>query len=185
MRIWIAWFGQRSIAVALLAACAVLSSGCMHGPATTGADASTATFIVVRHAEKAMDDPIDPPLTPVGQARAGRLVTLLQDEPLTAVYATAFRRTQATAAPTAQAWGLEVATYDARQPAREFAAQLRRQHRHGTVLVVGHSNTIPAIASALCACAVDAMPETEYGRYFRLSAPPQADRPARLEERAW
>jgi broad specificity phosphatase PhoE len=140
-----------------------------------------ATFVVVRHAEKAQDDPRDP--SPAGRARAERLAGMLADAPLAAVYATPFRRTRATAQPAARLHGLTVTTYDAAQPAAALAARLRASHARGTVLVVGHSNTAPALAAALCACVVEPMPKDEYGRYYRLGASPGA--PARLEVLAW
>lgn len=164
----------------------VLAAGlaaCASPPATHDAAAPGTTFILVRHAEKAADDPRDPSLLPAGEQRARRLAELMRSEPLHAVYATPFRRTRATAAPSAQAHGLQVRTYDAAQPAAAFAAQLRREHREGSVLVVGHSNTVPALAAALCACPVEPMPDTEYGRRYRLTA--QGDAPARLEVIAW
>ena len=67
-------------------------------------------------------------------------------------------------APTAAAHGLTPSPYDAALPADELAARLRSEHPRGTVLVAGHSNTVPGIVAALCACAVEAMPETEYDR---------------------
>ena len=59
-------------------------------------------------------------------------------------------------------------TYDARLPAADFAAQLRRDHVAGTVLVVGHSNTVPGIAAALCQCTVPPMEDTEYDRWTSI-----------------
>jgi broad specificity phosphatase PhoE len=97
-------------------------------------------------------------------ARAARLADSLRNEPLAAVYATAYRRTQQTALPSAQAHGLAVTTYDAAQPVAEFVTQLRRSHPTGTVLVVGHSNTAPAIAAALCQCEVSPMGDNDFGR---------------------
>jgi len=134
------------------------------------------TFIVVRHAEKADDGSQDPPLNPAGHARAQRLAALLRNTPLRAVYATAYRRTQATAAPAAASGGVPVITYDAKQAAAEFAQRLRRDHADGTVLVVAHSNTAPAIAAALCQCAVAPMDDAEYDRHMviRLDARGQA-----------
>lgn len=160
---------------AWLAACAGVPE-----PAPTGA-----TFVIVRHAEKATDDPRDPSLTPVGQARAERLARMLADAELTAVYSTGYRRTQSTAQPTARQHGLPVTTYDAAQPPEVLAARLRAAHPGGTVLVVGHSNTAPGLAAALCACDVEPMTESAYGRYYRLAAPASADAPARLEVLAW
>jgi phosphohistidine phosphatase SixA len=47
-----------------------------------------------------------------------------------------------------------VTTYDAALDAKDLASTLKQRHASGTVLVVGHSNTVPAIAAALCACVV-------------------------------
>ncbi|WP_165967350.1 SixA phosphatase family protein [Luteimonas aestuarii] len=126
------------------------------------------TFIVVRHAEKAADDPRDPTLNDAGQARAQRLVALLRDEALVAIYATQYRRTRQTATPLATARRLAVTGYDAARSADDFAAALREAHRSGTVLVVGHSNTVPGIVAALCGCTTEAMPESEYDRISRV-----------------
>ncbi len=157
----------------LLMAAALSAAG---GCATRDADnaqppqmaAATTTFVIVRHAEKGVDDPKDPSLSEIGQARAQRASERLADERVTATYATRYRRTQMTAAKTAQVHGLQVATYDAAQPAADFAAQLRRTHTSGVVLVVGHSNTVADIAGALCACTVAPLGEDEYDRWIEI-----------------
>lgn len=154
---------------ALACLCAALVAGCAQpvrqAPTPTG---PPLVFVLVRHAEKAADDPKDPSLGEIGQARAQRLARSLEDAPVTAVYATAYRRTRQTALPTAAAHGLDVVTYNARQPADAFAAEVRAAQRHGTVLIVGHSNTVPAIAAALCGCAVAPMREDEYDRRIEI-----------------
>ncbi len=159
------------------AALALLLAGCAT-PRDRALPATT--FVLVRHAEKAADDPRDPGLTDAGKARAARLAASLADAPLRAVYATAYRRTRDTAGPSAAAHGLEVAVYDAREPAADFAARLRAAHRSGTVLVVGHSNTVPAIAAALCACPVAPMREDEFDRRIEIRLGPEG--PASLSE---
>ena len=126
----------------LLAACA--------GVPRPDADPAT-TFIVVRHAEK-IDASRDPGLSATGQARAQALAGLLAGEPLAAAYATEFQRTQQTALPSAEAHHLAVTRYPAGSPAIAFADQLRATHPRASVLVVGHSNTVPAIVAALCRC---------------------------------
>lgn len=173
---------RRIVTAVPAAMLAVVLASCRTSPATSGPDAS-ATFVVVRHAEKAADDPRDPSLLPAGTARAQRLATMLRDAPLRAVFATPFRRTQQTAAPTARSHDLPIQVYDPAEPAAALARRLRDSHRDGTVLVVGHSNTAPALAAALCGCAVAPMPETEYGRHYRLTV--EGDGPARLEVIAW
>ncbi len=150
----------------LLACCLSLLAAC-----TTPLLATTAhgvTFVVVRHAEKAGDDPRDPNLSEAGRARAAALAGLLQQRDLVSAYATGFRRTQQTAQPAADAHGITVATYDAALPAAEIAERLRRENAAGTVLVVGHSNTVPQIASALCACEVAPIDEDDYGNLYEI-----------------
>lgn len=139
----------------LLGACAVTP----HTPA-----AATTTVILVRHAEKAADGTQDPPLTAAGLERAQALKSRLHDVPLKAVYSTPYARTRQTAAATAQDHGLAVIEYDAKTPAAQFAQRLRDEAKGATVLVVGHSNTVPGIAAALCQCDVPEMSEAEYDR---------------------
>lgn len=139
----------------LLAACA----GTPPRDGTAGA-----TFVVVRHAEKISDTERDPDLSTTGLERARRLVETLAGEEVVAVYTTDYRRTRQTVQPVADASHVEANVYDARQPADAFAARLKATHRRGTVLVAGHSNTVPDIVAALCACRVEPMPETEYDR---------------------
>lgn len=143
----------------------VLLAACASAPPTPTPGAS---FVIVRHAEKANDDPRDPSLSEAGRARAQRLAAALKSQPVRAIYATAYRRTQQTGEPTAQSHRLQVVTYDAKQPATDFAATLRREHAAGTVLVVAHSNTAPDIAAALCQCTVAPMTETEFDRRMRI-----------------
>lgn len=130
------------------------------------------TFVLIRHAEKADDDPRDPSLSQAGRKRVDKLVSRLRDTPLTAVYASGYRRTQQTAAPIAAAHHLAVATYDAARPAADFAGALRSANPTGTVLVVGHSNTIPALAQALCSCDIGPTADSEYGRRITIRVLP-------------
>jgi broad specificity phosphatase PhoE len=157
-------------------ACACLLAAC----ATPRPQAPATTFLVVRHAEKAEDGTRDPPLSPAGEARARRLASAVRGEAVVAVYATAFRRTQHTVLPTATAHGLGVTTYDAGLPAAALAARLRAAHRAGTVLVVGHSNTAPQLAAALCGCAATPLADGDYGRVYRVRV--DGDGHAQLQE---
>src|SRR5688500_8806197 len=152
---------------------ALLACLCLLLPAACAApqarDASVA-FIVVRHAEKAKDDPRDPSLSKAGQERARALARTLQNQPIVAAYATQYRRTRQTAQPAADAHGVTVIAYDADLPPSALAARLRRDHAAGTVLVVGHSNTVPDIVSALCGCAVLPLAESDYGDLYRITS---------------
>jgi|JI8StandDraft_2_1071088.scaffolds.fasta_scaffold76492_2 broad specificity phosphatase PhoE len=138
--------------------------------------------VVVRHAEKAQDDPRDPSLSETGRQRAAALATQLQGLRLAAIYATPFRRTQLTAQPSAAAQGLQIevrefASRDPDEDARALRETLLREHRGEAVLVVGHSNTVPAIIEALSGEEAEAMPETEYDRLslIRIEADGRAE----------
>lgn len=155
----------------LLAACAGVATGSA-GSAAAGATVAPLAFVVVRHAEK-VNDSRDPDLSPAGQARARALAGQLRDAPLVAAWSSAYARTRQTGQATAQAHGLDLREYDAAMPAADLAAMLRREHRHGTVLVVGHSNTVPDIVAALCACAVAPIDEATYGGRYDIE--PGAD----------
>jgi broad specificity phosphatase PhoE len=157
----------------LLAACATQPGE----PPVRPRDSPALEVVVVRHAEK-LADGNDPALSDPGRARAQRLAHLLRDAPLVAVYSTDTQRTRQTAKPSADGHGLAVTIYNPRMPPAEFVAWLKQTHPHGTVLVVGHSNTAPEIAAALCRCDVAPMSETEYDRVMRVRF--AADGSARL-----
>lgn len=116
------------------------------------------TIILVRHAEKDFGD--DPNLTEMGKERAERLREMLKETDIAAVYSTDFKRTIQTAEPVANERGLRIQLYSP-QDLRFFAPQLVRRHRGETILVVGHSNTTPAMASYLD-------PNAEYPRFSEL-----------------
>jgi phosphohistidine phosphatase SixA len=127
-----------------------------------------ATFVVVRHAEKVDDGSRDPGLSERGAARAQALAARLHAAPLVAAYATAFRRTQQTAQPAAAMHRVALTTYDASMPAADLAAILRVRHASGTILVVGHSNTVPDIVAALCACQVAALGDDDFDALYAV-----------------
>lgn len=156
---------MRTLAGAALAGMALTLAACAAAPAR---DPGAVTFIIVRHAEKGTDDARDPSLSEVGQARAQRLAALLSDVPIHAAYATAYRRTYQTAQPVAADHFFRITTYDAQLPVPQFAERLRALHKTGTVLVVGHSNTVPAIVGALSGQPVAAMGEDEFDRLYRV-----------------
>lgn len=140
-------------------------------PAAAPATPPDATVVVVvRHAEKATDDPRDPALSEAGTARALALARQLEGLGLDAAYATQYRRTQLTAAPAAGAAGIPVTVrpVDAANAASygtDLARDLRALPPGSTALVVGHSNTVPAIVAAISGQPALEMPETEYDRY--------------------
>ncbi len=114
--------------------------------------AADTIVLVVRHAEKAGASG-DVPLSEAGMARARALVDVGRAAGVTAVVTTQFQRTRQTGAPLAQALGITPQVIDVRggvpEHAKAIADSVRARYAGGTVLVVGHSNTVPAIVHAL------------------------------------
>ena len=171
---------QTRRAFTLAATLAVLGAGLSGGGAQTPI-AATTTVILVRHAEKASTPTADPPLTSAGEARARSLLAAVREAGVNAIITTQFLRTKSTAAPVAAALGITpevVAATGATHP-RDVAAAIR-QHAGQTVLVVGHSNTIPAIIAALGAREPPPICDEEYDDLYIVTVPPTG--PAKLIE---
>ena len=88
-----------------------------------------------------------------------------------AVISTQFVRTRTTATPAATRLGLAVDILDARLTARATADSLLARHRGHTVLVVGHSNTVPAIVEALGAPKPADICDAGYDNVFIVTMP--------------
>jgi phosphohistidine phosphatase SixA len=121
---------------------------------------------VMRHLQKA--EGADPPLAELGRANAALLPDLVLRDPPRAIYVSATRRARETAAPLAVALGIVPQEYDPRDtPA--LLARLRAE-RH-TVLVVGHSNTVPDIVEGMGGRRPDPIDETTYGWIYYIYGP--------------
>jgi broad specificity phosphatase PhoE len=120
------------------------------------------TFVVVRHANWRDDGSKDPPLTEAGEIRARRLADLIHAYPGVATYATRFRRARDTARPTAVLWEVPVTTYDIALAPAELVNQIKQRHPQGAILIVAHSDTMPAIVAEICRCPTEPNPEIPY-----------------------
>ncbi|MFC6998676.1 SixA phosphatase family protein [Rufibacter roseus] len=114
--------------------------------AATGQGGKTIVYLV-RHAEKSTENPQDPALSAEGQKRADDLLQRLVKEPVQALYATKYKRTQQTLQPLAQAKSLPVQIYEASDFAG-LAQRIKDNHQGQTVVVAGHSNTVLPILEA-------------------------------------
>lgn len=114
---------------------------------------SSTTIILVRHAEK--DTSIvgstamqaDPPLSAAGKIRSEKLVEVLKSYPIQAIFSTKYNRTRSTAMPIAAKLGVEIQIYDPSKQAD--LASLLKSWKGKTILVVGHSNTVPGLVNLL------------------------------------
>ncbi|WP_296170127.1 phosphoglycerate mutase family protein [uncultured Brevundimonas sp.] len=128
------------------------------------------TVILVRHAEKA-DQSTDPVLSEAGQARAEALAARLSTVSVDLILTSPLQRTGLTATPSAEASGLQPEAISLEGGTQAHVAavveRIRAQPEDATVLVVGHSNTIPLIARALGQSTPD-MADCEYDRLLTI-----------------
>ncbi len=137
----------------------------------TAVPAMAQTVVIVRHAEKA-DASADPLLSEAGQARARALAAELADAHPSLILTSPLQRTILTAAPTAEYHSApsEIVSLEGGGGAHIAAtvARVRALPEDATVLIVGHSNTVPLIARALGYAEAADMPECEYDRVTTL-----------------
>lgn len=119
--------------------------------AAAAASADPVIF-VIRHAERADTSPTaammanDPELAAAGRERAKALASMLKDADVKAIFTSEYRRTRQTAEPLARELNLEPTTI----AAADTGALLQKLREATTnVLVVAHSDTIPAILKGL------------------------------------
>jgi broad specificity phosphatase PhoE len=140
-----------AFALASLAAAACGPSCSCEGPVP---EAGTVVIYIVRHAEK---EPVledapeperkDPPLSAAGQLRALGLAKDLPVREIEAVYVTDTKRCRDTASAVLAVKAVTPTIYPAQDT--EGLAQRIRRRRGQSVLVVGHSNTIPPLLAEL------------------------------------
>lgn len=130
--------------------------------------AQAQTIVLVRHAERVAEGGSDPQLSPEGQARAHALASGLADEKLALVLTSPLARTRQTGEPAARAAGLTVTPISLEGGSAAHVARVaeaaRQAPAEATVLVIGHSNTVPEIAKALGDTAAQPMSECEFDR---------------------
>jgi|SRR5437763_13777730 len=149
-----------------------------------GAASAQQTVILVRHAElqgAAMAEPKQLPLSEAGEARAKLLASVLRDAGIDAIYVTDFLRTNKTAEPLARALGKELIVLP-KGDAQELVQRLAANHAGQTVLLVGHTDTIPGLVKALGHPADIKIDAQDYGNIFVVT-PRNGTAPALLRLR--
>lgn len=140
-----------------------------------GSHAFAQNIFLVRHAERADTTSggpatmaADPDLSEAGRARAASLAAMLKDARISAIFVTEYKRTQQTAAPLAKALGL-TPTVITSKDTPGLVAKLRETD--GNALVVGHSNSVPDIITALGVKGAPSIADTEYDNLFIVGEP--------------
>jgi 2,3-bisphosphoglycerate-dependent phosphoglycerate mutase len=138
-------------AVSCILITVALLSCSQNGDETTEKDVLKAEpnwFYLVRHAEKVEDGTQDPDLTDKGKNRSALLYEMLKENPPAVIYSSPFKRCILTVQPLADSLGLEVTMYDP-SDSPKLMDEIFEKHSGKSVLIVGHSNTIPGIANLL------------------------------------
>lgn len=138
----------------------VLGYRCWFNPVTT--------IILVRHAEKAPGE--NPPLTEDGHRRAGALAHALGSAGVEAIFVSEFLRTQQTADSLALLLGLTPEIIPAGNT-EELTGRILEDFAGNTVLVAGHSNTVPDIMAALGISSPPPIPENIFDNLFIVHRP--------------
>jgi broad specificity phosphatase PhoE len=151
--------------------------------ATSTASAQPSTVILVRHAERGTEPANDPVITEAGAQRAIALKEVLRGARVTSVITTHLQRTQLTAKPLMEAVGLTPIVVRAGGAGHvdSVAAAVRRRPAGDVVLVVGHSNTIPAIVGALGGPKLQDLCDSQYSMLYILEFPPGGGAPRFIE----
>ena len=162
--------------LAVLSALAFALASCASAPLaespTVPSDRGETTVYLVRHGEKATDDPADPTLSAKGSERAASLATQLREAGINVIITSHLRRTILTAEPLARLRRVTpeiVPIRGSTQAHIDSVAAAVRRHSGGTILVVGHSNTIGRIAEALGGDRVGDLCDNEYSNLIVLA----------------
>jgi imidazolonepropionase-like amidohydrolase/phosphohistidine phosphatase SixA len=121
------------------------------------------SLYVMRHLQRGEGS--DPPLSEEGLRNAGRLHAVLAQDPPAAIYVSRTRRAQETVAALAKALGLTPKLYDPGNPQALIDVVARET---GTVLIVGHSNTVPDIVQRLGGTAPAPLGEADFGDIWHV-----------------
>ena len=127
------------------------------------------TVVLVRHAEKGPGR--DPDLSGEGKRRAMALVDVARSWGAAAVIHSQFRRAAQTAEPLSTHLGIPLRKVEYVPGQEEAHADavvrlMREQYPYSTVVIVGHTSTLPVIMKKLGIEAPREIPETEYGTLF-------------------
>ena len=156
------WLYASAITCALIGSSLPISAWAQSGPTAV---------ILVRHAEKAAIAGDDPPISEIGHERARALAAALAASPPSAIIVSSRIRTAETAADVAKAVGVtpQVISLDGGGAAHIAAVVAAVRQSHGVVLVVGHSNTVPAVMKALGGPTLPDICDATYSHLFVLT----------------
>lgn len=134
------------------------------------------TVFLIRHAEREDEPRQDPPLKKEGVARSQELARLLSGAGIKAIFTSQFTRTKQTAEPLATKLGLTVTSFTLKsnpsnprliavESTQEVAGKILERSGE-SVLVIGHSNSIPDVIKMLGGDTVPTIDERKFDDLF-------------------
>lgn len=152
----------RPLLAALLIACVSLP--------VLAANPERGVIYLTRHASTVEDGSRDPELCPMGWYSARALANLLEPVGIRTILTSSLIRTQQTARPLSVRTDTPITVVDVAADVHQHAAEVaqRAAVAEGPVLVVGHSNTVPAIIRALGGPIIDDLKHDQFGDLFVL-----------------
>jgi 2,3-bisphosphoglycerate-dependent phosphoglycerate mutase len=148
----------------VISGCSVSSHSLQIGGEGDALEINKTVVYLSRHAEKSKHKSKDPELSEKGKQTARRLAKYLDGISLDQIYSTPYKRTRNTASAVAEAHNLFI--NELYLPAHEMARLLVQNHVGHNVLVVGHSNTTPALIEQLGVAEKQSITEDQYGELF-------------------
>ena len=135
-------------------------------------DATRSVIYLTRHASTVEDGSRDPELCPMGWYSARALANLLEPVGIRTILTSSLIRTQQTARPLSVRTETPITVVEVAGDVHHHAAEVARRAAgaDGPVLVVGHSNTVPAIIRALGGPIIDDLKHEQFGDLFVLRA---------------
>ena len=121
----------------------------------------------------------DPDLTSDGQRAALQLVNWFKRGRPAVIYVSSTKRAQQTAAPLARSLGITTKIYD---PADTAALVIAVSRETRTVLVVGHSNTVPDIIERLGGQRPAPLVHEDFGDIWRIFGPTRVTERSKLAD---
>lgn len=154
-----------TLVLLFLSGCAALAETPIPPTVIPQPEIKLVTALVVRHAEKSAFPPHDPLLTAAGQARSKALVHVAGEFDVTAIYSSPYIRNLQTASPLATHLGLPVTKVDA-DNVEALVEKVLSDHTGEVVLIVGHSNTVPAIIEEFGGNPIPLITKNDYDDLF-------------------
>lgn len=127
---------------------------------------ATTTLYLIRHAEKS-DLTSNPELSEAGIKRAKNWATYFENISIDLFYTTMYKRTQQTCSAIAVTKQKDILFY---KPDAMNLQKVIAENQGKTLLIVGHSNTIPNYINKLLGTAkYEDMPESEFGNLYLIT----------------